>query len=269
MTFSYLALVLFGIAPAVLLLLLRALGYDPSVWKRRKRQYPNFEQPVPPAHIARWVPWDFLDASTIERLHRTGIGPLHGFSEPEFKTLRLDASKTKDQGWQFRIRFAFINRLRETVVIDDIHAKLYEQNVPGSAVLTMGSWGEIILLQDNTILREQREYSIEPGDGYEISLVFKMSSVGYAYTTRTVFGLLLDYYAITKSGVGRRARPSDCLYMFQQKPAEDWSEFRELNLDTISELALRHRLDGGALKAIERLKGFLDEHAKLRLTPNP
>jgi hypothetical protein len=184
----------------------------------------------------------------------------------------LEVSSRAEQIWRFCVRFALINRLAEELVIEDIHAKLYERNVPGGsgAELTMGWFGKVVLTQDNTILREQKTYSLQPGDGYEISLVLEMSSVAGAHCTRTVFGLLVDYYTLKPEGIERRAVPSDCLYMFQQTvDHKEWHEFRVLNEQTIGEISLRHEHDEKAQKAIAGLEKCLSEHTKHRPIPKP
>jgi hypothetical protein len=106
--------------------------------------------------------WKLIGGSTI-----TTVGPLPDLPravEPTFKTLRTTSELLEPARLKLRIRFAFLNATEDTITLDDIHTVIYEKAVPTPPLFDMTYHGDALLLQDNSILKDHRNYSLKPGD---------------------------------------------------------------------------------------------------------
>ena len=268
------ALIALGIVPCSLALVFSL--YKMCVPAARSKR--GLQEHTSPFPIPDEVPWKKIGGSSIELARGSALTqPMH-VDEPVFKTLRADLEKIGDAKWRLRIRFVFLNTLNETLAVDDMHTRLYEKELPGYYPATIGYRKDVLLLEDNTIWKDEKSYSLGPGDGYELVLVLEITrmagSEGYgtfresAGPVSTVFGLLVDYYcATTTSGLERRALPSDCIYVFEAE--DDSAEFRAIDSETIRELVSRYKTDQNAMKRLERLETLLADHLAFRPVPKP
>jgi hypothetical protein len=187
--------------------------------------------------------------------------------EPVFKTLRVTAEEQTDFNCRIRIRFLFFNGLGEEIALDDIHNRLYEMKIRYSAPLTLGYRSEVYLLQDNTMLKSNASYSLAPGDGFEMELVFQLTSNEPA---RFVFGLLLDYYMVKdRKQIVRSTIPSDCIYMLKAQSTHTFGPKARFELTGIDEAfvaALREQYAGDTdfLLYVDQIASILERHVSFR-----
>jgi hypothetical protein len=151
-----------------------------------------------------------MSGSTIVPVSQPSETIIESSEEPVFRTLRITTTKIDNHHWRFQIKFLFLNTLKEQIVFDDVHVKLYRRYVVTSPVLSIGHRGEMELLQDNSLQKKQEVYSLEAGDGFEIVLNLGISSNESGVLA--VFGLFIDYYTIPN--INRSSIPSDCVYLF-------------------------------------------------------
>lgn len=230
------------------------------------------------------VPWKSIGGSRIrltsgEKTLLAEGKVLTGTKEPRFSTLGCDAYQVGKAKWQLEIEFEIRNLLDREIVIDDIHACHFETNAFAPPLLTISFYGDVWLRQDNTILKEKRDYSLLPGDGYRINLLFEATRIeaAPAYgvlpaetegSVTVVFGLLLDYYSMTASSeLDRRAIPSDCIYVFQYSANEMAPWFKGIDADELEDLKRRHSDSKEKQEFIQRLEGYLSEHLNFRPVP--
>ena len=173
---------------------------------------------------------------------------------------------------------AYVLGLDREIVIDDMHAFHFETNAFAPLLLTISFYGDVWLRQDNTILKERRDYSLRPGDGYRINLLFEATRIeaipAYGLLpfekeggVTVVFGLLLDYYSMTSSGLDRRAIPSDRIYIFRYG-AEKGLWFEGLDADALKALKRRPANKTKEIQEfIQRLEGYLSKHLSFRPIP--
>lgn len=220
-----------------------------------------------------------MDGSSIQRsvVQLTVLREPAG--EPLYRTLRVDTTAIGEARWRLTIRFLLFNALRETVGLDDIHARVYERNVPTPTFMTVSYRGDVLLQQDNTILKKDATYSLESGDGFEMALALEVTRFENAgvYGTqeavvgsvRTVFGLLVDYYVVTGSRMIRRSLPSDSLYMFEHLADRSMTHgtLTAVDTDKLAELRQRHRSNRPMMDVVQRLEDLLAEHLAFRPTP--
>jgi hypothetical protein len=193
---------------------------------------------------------------------------------PEMRTLRVEATPNEPAAWRLRIRFVFINRTPHEICFDDIHARIYERDVPTPAFATIHYRGEVLLRQDNTIFKDERAWTLASGDGFEITLAFDLTryeglatmgeTVARPGPVRTLFGLLLDYFG-TAQPFRREAIASDCLYLFQHGDGE--TRFTALDAAEVEAMRSRHASDARMLPVVETCSRFLREHHALRPVP--
>jgi len=201
-------------------------------------------------------------------------------NSPYFRTLRVITEQINPARWRFKIRFLFFNPSPDEIVIDDIHAKVYEDYVPTPILLTISYGGSVELLQDNCIWKEEKAYSLKSGDGFEMVLVLEMSrregapaySESYsrpeqAGPVRSVIGLLVDYYVPGASDIERITIPSDCIYLFECEDQSKWTEMRALDDEAIDALMLRHTGDEKVEGIIQQFRAYYHTHSSLRLQP--
>jgi hypothetical protein len=197
--------------------------------------------------------------------------------EPIIKTLRVSLEKLSEARWRFKIRFVFLNATDRDVTLDDIHAVVYEKLIITPLYADMNYRGEMQLLQDNSILKHNQDYSLKPGDGYEMVLVFEQTrleghSPQFGGTVETagvmisLCGFFIDYYFFNGSEVVREAIPSDTLYYFQCLGKDDPGELHEVDD------ALIQKLKGMALTESGRniansIKTTLQRHLEMRPIP--
>lgn len=197
-------------------------------------------------------------------------------AEPRFTTLRCDARKITDARWRLAIDFEFRNDLDRNIVIDDLHAMEFERNAFAPPVATISYFGDVWLMQDNSILRDGRDYELAPGDGFRITLKFEATRVeaapAYGSAERpsdgallVVFGILVDYYHDDDEGdVVRRAKPSDRIYVFHSQGGYVGDELQSFDLPKLAAIS-------GATEYGEALRGRLETYyrtlAEFRPTP--
>src|SRR5258708_6459520 len=97
------------------------------------------------------VPMKRIGGSTIQPVISVPPGTVRPVNSPIFKSLRAEATEEGIGKWVFKIRFVFVNTLVQAIAIDDMHARVYEKNVPTPAYATINYRGDILLLQDNTM----------------------------------------------------------------------------------------------------------------------
>ena len=223
------------------------------------------------------APWKKIGDSAIEPAVTTlpDISRLNAV--PIFKTLRADVIKIGPAKWRFKVRFLFKNSLKQEIVVDDMHTRVYEKDVPTPAYMTIKYRGDVLLLQDNTIWKDNKSYSLKSNDGYEIVIVLEMTRIegsplyGPDHVrdgpVRTIFGLIIDYYYVDGIDVKRGSLPSDCIYLFEYKNNYDWEELKAIDSVVIEEIRMRHVGDSIMTPVVQRLEGLLTEHLSFRLTP--
>jgi hypothetical protein len=218
------------------------------------------------------IPKESIGESVISEHISESLSFNSGLSEPTFKTLRAVAKKENAERCTLKIRFVFLNTTSKQISIEDIHNRLYECKIVWHAPLTLGYHSEVKLLQDNTILKESRSYSLEPGDGYEIDLVFQLTR-GDNEPTRHLFGLLVDYYTVEPSGrIDRKTMTSDCIYMMKCRSTHTFGPNAEFELTAIDqsfieELKSRHENESGMLEYINQIESILKDHLAFRPIP--
>jgi hypothetical protein len=204
-----------------------------------------------------------------------------GKREPQFFTRRCKADQVSKAKWRLEIEFQVFNPTgSREMVIDDLHARLFEWDAHAPPLATISFYGDVWLTQDNSILKEQRVYSLPPGDGYIINLVFEATRVeaAPAYgmaphesegSVAIVFGLLLDYYFLTTPMPDRRAIPSDRIYMFTYSKGDDDASVRALDQRELNDLRTRNSGGKDALAFIKRIEDYLEEHLSFHPEPIP
>lgn len=195
--------------------------------------------------------------------------------EPCFKTLRVSLEKISKAKWRFRIRFVFLNLTQDTITLDDIHTAIYVKYVPTPPYLTISYRGEMSLLQDNSVFKGDQDYSLLPGKGYEIVLVFEQTRLEgaplYGGDSEepgpliSVCGLFVDYYYFRGSEIQRKAIPSDTVYYFQCSDKEDEGELHVVDEEFLQELSSRtyHSAKG----IVDKVEHIAAKHVSERPVP--
>lgn len=191
---------------------------------------------------------------------------------PLFKTMRVSAEPKNNLHCTLRISFVFLDTLLEEIVLDDIHNALYDMTIARAAPLTIGYRGEVYLLQDNTLLKQKGEsYSLKPGEGYEMDLVFEFTA---NEPSRFVFGLLVDYYSISGNSITRSAMPSDCIYMLKHDSKHSFGsntkfELTAIDFAFVDDLRKRYMNDPDLLEYVAQIETVLIRHTQFHATPLP
>lgn len=197
-------------------------------------------------------------------------------SEPRFTTLSCDAEKITAARWRLAIDFELRNDLDREIVIDDFHAMEFERNAYAPPLATISYFGDVWLKQDNSIVRDGRDYALKPGDGYRITLCFEATRVegAPAYgrfeapvdgALLVVFGIVTDYYHDDDDGeMVRRARSSDRLYVFHSKGGYRGNELESFDLARLSAPFTRSEYGEALWK---RLGDYYTKLAEFRPTP--
>jgi hypothetical protein len=260
-------LIVFGILPII-------FAYFFSNWSRkqwlRNSRYQNYRAKI--GERQSHVP----NTSPVIRAGLNDSASLLEVTEPQFSTLHCRSHQAGEATWQLEIEFEIRNRsTTHDMVIDDVHACLYERNAFPPPYLTIGHFGDVVLRQDNRIVKERRIYSLAPGDGYVMNLMFHASRIegvagitsdGSEKTGRAiaVFGLLLDYYVNTPFGLDRRTVPSEALYLFASFSDE---VIRSLDDTHIRELQASHASDAWMRDFCQRLESYLAQHRAFSAAP--
>ena len=189
---------------------------------------------------------------------------------PAFKTLRVTADE-QTSGLKLRIRFICANPLDIEIAVDDIHVVLFERFIGENYRMTLGHISEVILTKDNTILKEDRSYSLCPGDGFEIDLVIGMSNKGDD-PARVIFGLVIDYITDYAKAPSRKTMPSDCIYMVRYKSLTTFGpktkiEIVAIDTEFLNYQRLKNSNDAQAIEYLETLQGILEKHQSFRPIP--
>jgi ankyrin repeat protein len=227
------------------------------------------------------------DESLIRHPEEIASNPSQGnVSKREivYRTLRVAAERTAKAKWQLRIRAILFNSSDDSINIDDIHVRVFEEYVPTAVYMTIGYRGEFHLMANNSILKE-KSLSVRPGKGIEFVLVLNAVRVegvpaygyreesptvspfgpmaGYGPTEglfRSVFGVLIDYYTATEE-LKRATVPSDCIYLVQalseHSPCDD---FKAIDASIVTQMRVRSAEDQPRLEIINKLSNFLQEH---------
>lgn len=199
--------------------------------------------------------------------------------EPVFKTLRVYLEKIAEARWRFKIRFVFKNVTEHVITLDDIHTAIYEKYVPAPPYATISYRGEMLLQQDNSILKEGQDYSLRPGEGYEMVLVFEQTRLegaplyGGDFETPgamiSICGLFVDYYYFEGSEIVRRAIPSDTVYYFECADKSDRGHLHAVDATFIENLKGRTYHSAPAKSIVERVGAILEKHVAARPSLKP
>lgn len=217
----------------------------------------------------------------LSEIHPAQLGTQIGnvpFKEPIIKTLRVSLEKLSKARWRFKIRFVFLNTTDHDITLDDIHAAVYEKLIITPPYADMDYRGEMQLLQDNSILKHNQEYSLKPGDGYEMVLVFEQTrleghSPQFGGTSETagvmisLCGFFIDYYFFNGSEIVRSAIPSDTLYYFQCLGKDDPGELHEVDDTLIQKLKDMAFQSESARNIANSMKASLQRHLEMRPIP--
>jgi len=223
------------------------------------------------------APWIYRDKSSIRRLP----GAPAALTTPvvRFHTLHCHCDSIGLARWALQVEFVVKNDLLNEIAIDDMHARIFEANAFAPPLATISYYGDVRLLQDNSILVERRKYSLAPDEGYRIKLHLEASRIEAApvygkYPTETkgravvVFGLLVDYYVDTGTELSRRVLPSDCIYLFEfPGGATATCDLRALDTAALQRLRNQPGLGKERDKFIDRLNRYLNEHIDFQATP--
>jgi hypothetical protein len=204
-------------------------------------------------------------------------GPSTSAQEPCFRTLRVSLEKISKAKWRFRIRFVFLNLTQDTLTLDDIHTAIYAKYVPTPPYATISYRGEMSLLQDNSVLKGEEDYSLLPGKGYEIVLVLEQSRLEGAplYGSDSeepgpmisVCGIFVDYYSFRGAEIERKAIPSDTVYYFQCNGKDDAGELRVVNDEFLREVKSRVYHSESARGILDSLEQIVEQHVSRRPVP--
>jgi hypothetical protein len=275
--------ILFGIAPILGVFIWKFIfGGLPMFGVDRFRGSTKLQDADGWFKLSARVPWKVLGSSVMRLV--SGIGRvLHGYREPQFSVLRCRTNQMSKARWRLEVELQILNpRGNVELVIDDIHARLFERDAFQPPYATISRYGDVWLRQDNTLFKEKDEiYSLPSGDGYLINLVFEATRIegapAYGWfptehegSVLVVFGLLLDYYFNTKSGPERHAIPSDHIFVFgfpkglrgQNGPALD-----AVNKDLLDQLKLLSSSQKKYEAFVQRLDEYLKEHLTFRPVP--
>jgi hypothetical protein len=198
--------------------------------------------------------------------------------DPQFESLRVDCESLTKAHWRLRIRFLLRNTLDQAIAVDDIHVRVYSLHVPTPPYLTISYRGEAEILQDNSMLKKDQTYSLEPGDGLEMVLVTEVARLEGAplYSSGdhetpgpmlAVFGLLLDYYILARQTIERRVLPSDCLYFFECLGKEGPVRFFTISERNVEAEKLARFQTKAANSILASLGDTLSAHKAFRPTP--
>ena len=123
-----------------------------------------------------------------------------------------------------RLRSVLINTTNNSIVFDDLHTVIYARISPTPPLLTISYHGNAIILQDNTLFKEQKSYSISPSDGIEFDIITQVSryeEMPSYYPMReeagpicVLFGLIADYYDTVDPRRSRGSVTTDSLFIF-------------------------------------------------------
>lgn len=152
-----------------------------------------------------------------------------------FHALRATPVPVESGRWQLRIRAVLVNNGPSEVVLDDLHTIVYFRIAPTPPLLTISYHGNAIILQDNTLFKDARSYSIGPGDGIEIDILTQVTRYEGApsyYAMREdggpvciLFGLTADLYGTSNVRESRRAVSSDAIFLFLCRMKDDEPQF--------------------------------------------
>jgi len=182
--------------------------------------------PWPRARFGGDAPRGELGSSAVMLFHgpRRGAPTRATTEEIGFHALRATAIPVDNGRWQLRIRAVLLNNGRDEIVFDDLHTAVYFRIAPTPPLLTISYHGNAIILQDNTLFKDARSYSIAPGDGIEMDVLTQVTRYEGApsyYGMReeggpvcVLFGLIADLYSTIDVQRSRRAVPSDSIYLF-------------------------------------------------------
>ena len=272
-------LILFGIAPVLIAMLCKLvvtysfgkLTFDMAPFQKADNWY----------NIPSEVPWKHIGDSAIRSLPQVATRT-SATADPRFTSLRCSVYQIGKAKWKLSIEFVIENQSsNHELVIDDIHARMFEADAYQPPYATISRFGDVWLMQDNRILKENRSYSLAPGDGYEINLLFEATRVegapAYGWDEPTemegavhiVFGLLVDYYFITPNGIQRGVVPSDRIYLFGYPQGITGIRGRELDsVDDGSVQRMKVRATNEKQKAfVARLEKYVSEHAAFSAEP--
>lgn len=231
-------------------------------------------------HQVQEAPWKNLGKSKVFPIEYILPRKEAKLRPPVFETLRVSLLKSGKARWELRVRFFTVNRAKAEVVLDDIHTIIYERYARTPPRATVSYHGTALLMQDNSIIKEQKKYSLDPGKGLEIDLVLSASRTESAPAhgqdphevdgpIRIIFGLLLDYYFPKLQPINRGCTPSDCLYLFVSSNPGANPEFEAVNNSVIRRMKQLSRDNKKLQKSLQMLEDLLDQHLKLRLLPKP
>jgi len=185
-----------------------------------------------------------------------------------FHVLRATAVPVESGRWQLRVRAVLLNHTAGAVVFDDLHTIVYLRLAPTPPLMTVSYHGNAIVLQDNTLFKEQGVYSIEPGDGIEIDVLTQVTRyVGApAYypmreedgPTCILFGLIADFYAT--DGLRRTATPSDALLLFTCRSQDDDPTFVAITPENAGSVSWPPR----GYDSLDPLAATLEKHRAYR-----
>jgi hypothetical protein len=237
--------------------------------------------------------YETLGGSSIKLQHHSLVEMTPQTGGPVFKNLQVEATALLPAAkWRFRVRFALTNFLEDEIALNDIHVKVYEKAMP---LLPKASWfyfGEVLLMQDNTIWKEEgKSYSLKNGDTFDITLIMEMTRREVDYGARDVipgpiralFGIFIDYYILFPSGeINAQTVLSDVIYMFENKwlahrGAKDWRYINPLedgdfiikavNGEEIEQLKSLHTHNPAMLAIVAGIEAQLKRHLQSKPIP--
>jgi hypothetical protein len=245
----------------------------------------RFGPQIPRQVVEKWyqipgepVPWSPIGRSFVRRGKRF-LHQLSPARELQFHTLRCEADPSGDGKWLLSITFEVWNPpLAPEIVIDDLHVRLFEKDAFAPPLATISYFGDVWLRQDNSILKDGRDYELKSGDGYQINLVLQATRVEGApaygmLPTETagqllvVFGLLLDYYWREGATLKRATLPSDRIYVFNSSGKFQGSAMLSIDSGNITSLATAQHSNRATEKLVERLGEYVREHSSFRPVP--
>lgn len=163
----------------------------------------------------------------------------------------------------------FSNGTSREIALDDVHAILYERFVAPSYQLDLSHIGEVKLLKDNCILKDQRSYSLHPGDGFKIDLALRMTNKSDD-AARVIFGLLVDYL-VDYAGASptRQVCTSDSVYVVRYKnlASPDLTEFIAVDREWLGEARSGRAAERGMIGYLDQLGGILQRHLSFQGIP--
>jgi len=238
------------------------------------RSYTHWYEPPLEAPLAA------IGGSNIQPASMLGSQPNDG-ADLGFLTLKCQAQQVSESKWLLSVVFELLNRTDSEIVFDDVHVRIFERDSFAPALDTISYFGDVWIARDNTLIKEDRSYSVSPADGFQLRLNVTATRVegapayGASPTEKggqllVVFGIVIDYY-IRRSGghVERACRSSDSVYVLNSSGVLSGRAFFPVNQQSLISLRSSNGVtqSKATTKFFDRLGQYLEDHFAFRPRP--